>query len=142
MKPSPQQISPNSSATTSATWPRAVKTLSLFLAVVMLCATTTFITARIAHRQARQIAGDFVLPIASGKQVIKGDAVLGIHPRSKTTSDPTVTHSHLDPHRRLPAAAEPARVAARAVPHQQVRYGQGRQDRQGSGGDRVVTIAR
>lgn len=140
MMRSPQQISPNGSAPTSATPPRAVKTLSLCLAVVMLCTTTTFITARIAHRQ---IAGDFVLPIASGIHVIiKGDAVVGIHPRPKATSDATVAHAHLDPHRRLPAAAEPARVAARAVPQPQVRFGQGRQGRQGAGGDRVVTIAR
>jgi hypothetical protein len=155
MMRSPQGISPNGSGTSSArpvTSSCAVKMLSLLLAVLMLCTTTTFITARVVHRQAKLIAGDFVLPITSGSHVIKGGAVLGDHPRPTATRDATVAHSHLDPHRRLPAAEGP-RVAARAVPHQQARrtlatdrsqarYGHGRQDREDAVGEQVVTIAR
>jgi hypothetical protein len=60
---SPQRISPNGSEISSArpvTTSGAVKMLSLLLALVMLCTTTTFVIARVAHLHAGLIAGDFV----------------------------------------------------------------------------------
>jgi hypothetical protein len=125
--------------------------LSLLLALVMLCTTTTFVITRVAHRHARPIAGDFVLPTPLGNYVVfTGGAVVGGH--HTATSDATVAHSHLDPRRRLPAA-EPTRVATQAVPRQQARatlakdssqapYVHGGQDRRDAAGRQVVTIAR
>lgn len=155
MMRSPQGISLNgwgTSSTQPATRSRAVKILSLSLALLMLCTTTIFVTARVTHLPVRLIAGNVVLPIALGNHAFAG-VVLGDHPRPAGTGGAITVHSHLDPHRRMPAAVEAPRVAARALPYQQAggtlatdgsqaRYGHGRQDRQNAGGQQVVTIAR
>ena len=109
MMRSPQAISRDGRGPSGTGAPSGpVKTLSILLALLMLCTATTFAGARTVDRQVKLITGSVVLPISLVHRV--GEVV-----RSNLTHDARPAHPHLDPHRRLPAASHAGAVARKLL---------------------------